>query len=155
MAEVKRLNYFNGQFLVEKDFQDEQKYEVDMRRRLNAGLHSWGVAGGLTVTKSGDKQVTVAAGLAVNRDGAEIVLSAPQTVDLTPFGANAVVFLTAAYREVFDPRRSLHLGRPGQLHTHHGAPAPGGEDRVAARRRHGGATGEDCAGRRRQRASTD
>jgi hypothetical protein len=103
MAEVKRLNYFNGQFLVEKDFQDEQKYEVDMRRRLNAGLHSFGVVGGLGVTKSGDKQVTIAPGVALNRDGAEIVLTAPLAVDMTPFGANATVFLTIAYKEVLDP----------------------------------------------------
>jgi hypothetical protein len=33
---VKRLHYFDHQFLVEADFTDEQAYHVGMRRRLTA-----------------------------------------------------------------------------------------------------------------------
>ena len=32
---IKRLHYFDRQFLVEADFTDEQQYHLDMRRRLN------------------------------------------------------------------------------------------------------------------------
>ena len=103
MADIKRLNYFNGQFLVAQDFQDEQAYHLALRRRHGGALHTWGVAAGLFVAKTGDKQVTVSAGMAINRDGAEIVLPAPQAVDLTSFGANAAVFITIAFRELFDP----------------------------------------------------
>jgi hypothetical protein len=104
MTDVKRLNYFTSQFLVEKDFKDEQGYFVDMRRRHNQLLHTWGVAdGGLQVLQAGDKLVTVGVGMAVDKDGREIVLLEAQTKDLTAFGANADVYLTLTYQEVSDP----------------------------------------------------
>ena len=43
---IKRLRYFDNQFLVEADFTDEQKYHLEMRRRLNRALHSFGIAAG-------------------------------------------------------------------------------------------------------------
>ena len=30
---IKRLNYFNHQFLEEQDFREEQQYQIEMRRR--------------------------------------------------------------------------------------------------------------------------
>jgi hypothetical protein len=105
MAEVKRPNYFTSQFLVEKDFKDEQAYHVDLRRLHNQVLHSWGIATGLEVTKTGNKQVSVSPGTAIDQQGREIVLPnnpAPAPIDLASFGANADVFLTIVYREVFD-----------------------------------------------------
>ena len=71
MADIKRLHYFNHQFLVEADFTDEQTYHLEMRRRLNAALHGFGAGDGLAVTRSGDKEVTVTAGIAVDREGRE------------------------------------------------------------------------------------
>ena len=47
---IKRLRYFNHQFLRVEDFQEEQDYHLRMRRRLNRVLHTWGVAEGLQVT---------------------------------------------------------------------------------------------------------
>lgn len=102
MADIKRLNYFNYQFLVEKDFNDEQDYHLGMRRRHNAALHSWGVANGLAVSKTGNKEVTIGPGIALDGSGREIVLRDPAAVDLTSFGPNASVHLTIAYEEVFD-----------------------------------------------------
>jgi len=46
MAEIKRVNYFTYQFLVEKDFTDEQAYHLGMRRRHNRLHHIWGVRKG-------------------------------------------------------------------------------------------------------------
>ena len=58
MTNIKRLNYFDAQFLGETDFTDEQTYHLEMRRRHNRLLHSWGVAdGGFPTTKSGDKTI--------------------------------------------------------------------------------------------------
>ena len=83
MADIKRLNYFNSQFLVEKDFNDEQAYHLGMRRRHNRTLHTWGVAdGGLSVTKTSDgKGVSIGLGMAIDRDGQEIVLLDAQIVE--------------------------------------------------------------------------
>lgn len=49
---VKRLNYFNGQFLKEKDFQEEQSYHRENQRLHNKNLHSWGIVEGLELSFS-------------------------------------------------------------------------------------------------------
>ncbi len=104
IRDIKRLNYFTGQFLVEKDFNDEQAYHVDMRRLHNRWLHSWGVAnGGLQVEKKADKTLAVAAGLAIDKDGNEIVVLKPHEVSLdSAVAANATVYVTARYQDVWD-----------------------------------------------------
>jgi hypothetical protein len=104
MTEIKRLNYFTGQFLVEKDFQDEQAYHLEMRRRHNRYLHSWGVADGLQVAGGPDiKTLRVGAGLAIDNLGQEIVLLnlyqlSPDDLD-GPFQPNATVYVTARYED--------------------------------------------------------
>lgn len=102
MADIKRVNYFTHQFLVEKDFDDEQDYHIDMRRRHNRVNHSWGVAEGLDVTKTENKKVTISPGMSIDKDGQEIVLLEPLPVDLTAFGSNTDVYLSISYQEVFD-----------------------------------------------------
>src|SRR5262245_54231064 len=99
---VKRLHYYDQQFLVEADFTDEQKYHLDMRRRLNALLHSFGIAQGLDVIRSGTRQVTVKAGVGIDASGREMVLETDTIVDvsnLTTFPAGAPVFVTIGYQE--------------------------------------------------------
>ena len=89
---IKRLHYFNNQFLVEADFTDEQKYHLDMRRRLNRVLHAFGIAEGLDVAKSSNKSVTVRQGVALDRLGREMIVEADPVVDLSnaaQFPANA------------------------------------------------------------------
>ncbi|MDF0664874.1 MAG: hypothetical protein P0119_02235 [Nitrospira sp.] len=111
MADVKRLNYFTSQFLVEKDFTDEQGYLMNMRRRHNQLLHTWGIAdGGLQVTKSADKIIGISSGMAVDKDGRELVLLDARSEDLTKFGSNADVYITAKYEEVFDPGDHYTVG---------------------------------------------
>ncbi len=82
MADIKRLHYFNHQMLVEDDFTDEQTYHLGMRRRHNRALHKFGVAEGLNVRKTGEKEVTVDPGTAIDRDGKEIIQGADFVVDL-------------------------------------------------------------------------
>ena len=53
---IKRLHYFNQQFLTEKDFTDEQNYHLQRRRQHNQFLHSFGIAAGLTVEKTAVKE---------------------------------------------------------------------------------------------------
>jgi hypothetical protein len=104
-APVKRLKYFTTQFLVEKDFTDEQSYHRDMRRRHNRFLHSWGVANGFEITH--DKTtIEVGPGAAIDKDGNEIVLVAPPIppLDLKTFPVGHPVYITACYhQEPTDP----------------------------------------------------
>jgi hypothetical protein len=112
---IKRLHYYDQQFLVEADFTAEQRYHLDMRRRLSRVLHTAGIAEGLEVLKTGARQVTVKAGTAIDAVGRELVLEADQPVDLsnlTNFPAGGTVFVTIAYQEAqTDP--STATGAPG------------------------------------------
>ncbi len=101
---MKRLIYFDKQFLREPDFTDEQAYHLGMRRRLNAVLHTSGVADGLDVVRKSDSEITVASGIAIDTAGREIVLDADQTLDLgTQLQPNAKVVVAIAYTETPDP----------------------------------------------------
>ncbi|MBW4643005.1 MAG: hypothetical protein KME23_08435 [Goleter apudmare HA4340-LM2] len=104
MAEIKRLNYFTSQFLIEDDFQDEQAYHRELRHRHNQLLHSWGVVEGLIVSKTGDKQVTISSGVAINKDGKEIILpSEPPPPPLNLSGTGDVL-VTIEYQDVTDEK---------------------------------------------------
>jgi hypothetical protein len=72
--QVKRLNYFTGEYLIDEDFRAEQAYHITMRRLHNSRLHGSGVVDGLEVNVSGGK-VTVEPGLALDRDGREIIVA--------------------------------------------------------------------------------
>jgi len=112
---VKRLHYYDQQFLVEADFTDEQKYHVDQRRRHSALLHTFGIAQGLEVIRSGTRQVTVKAGAAIDRTGRELVLESDTVIDLsnlTTFPGGQPVFVAITYQEAqTDP--STATGAPG------------------------------------------
>jgi hypothetical protein len=103
-SEIKRLNYYNSQFLKENDFNDEQLYHNQMRRFHNRALHTWGIVQGLEVAQVSDTaSVTVSPGIAIDRLGQEIVL--PETSDkkiLDAFAAGAKVYVTIRYADVFD-----------------------------------------------------
>ena len=103
MADIKRLNYFNYQFLVDKDFEDEQAYHLQMRRRHNRQMHTPGVADGLSVTKVAANQVRISPGTAIDRDGREIVLDDARVHTLVTGGNNVDVFLAISYQDVSDP----------------------------------------------------
>ncbi|MBO1351115.1 MAG: tail fiber protein [Hormoscilla sp. GUM202] len=99
----KRLRYFDGQFLKDDDFIDEQKYHLDRERRPLKCLTIAGVCEGLTVTDGSKKEVTVAPGMAIDSEGRQIVLESPEEVDLTGFvpetGQTKQVNLFIAYHE--------------------------------------------------------
>jgi hypothetical protein len=78
----KRVRYFDGQFLQDQDFIDEQDYQLDREHRHNRLLHAPGVAEGLAVTSAAANQVTVAPGTALDSDGHQLVLAQATTVDL-------------------------------------------------------------------------
>ena len=96
---VKRLNYFNHQFLEEQDFRDEQHYHLEMRRRHNRALHLWGVADGLRVVRSGNREITVEPGFAIDREGRELVIAGPLTREVTSAEHRGHLHVVLSYTE--------------------------------------------------------
>ncbi|GKS69030.1 hypothetical protein W03_10340 [Nitrosomonas sp. PY1] len=97
--DIKRLNYFTGQFLEAQDFQDEQKYHIEMRRRLNRLLYSPGaVENGFEVEKIGDKRIRINAGFAIDALGQELFLTTLLEKDID-FKSNAVVYVALCYHQ--------------------------------------------------------
>ena len=97
---VKRLNYYDHQFLRAPDFSDEQNYHLSMRRQHNGLLHTSGVAQGLDATAAaGGTVVNVTAGVAIDSNGREIVLPGDVQLDLSGEAVGTTVFLTIEYDE--------------------------------------------------------
>ena len=102
---IQRLNYFNGQFLRANDFNLEQDYHLSMRRRHNKNAHTPGIVHGLEVV-AGTSQVTVKAGMAIDKDGREIVLEADTTLPISATNSNTYVVI-ALEEEKTDPAVAL------------------------------------------------
>jgi hypothetical protein len=75
MSAIDRLLYYDGEFLRAFDFQDEQSYHMEMRRRLNRYLHLPGIVQGLQLiddVQAMVHSVSIQPGLAVDAFGREI-----------------------------------------------------------------------------------
>jgi hypothetical protein len=83
ITDVKRLNYYEGEYLGAVDFEAEQEYHRDMRRRHNLGPHTWGIVTGLDITQflnggpNSEVDVFVQPGVAVDGYGREIIVFGP------------------------------------------------------------------------------
>jgi uncharacterized protein YjbI with pentapeptide repeats len=109
---VKRMNYYQYQFLNVGDFTAEQDYHRAMRYRHNRALHSRGVAEGLDVTpKSNQLAVTVSPGLAIDGEGREMVVLPPGR-DVTLAGLPGDVNVLIEYQAVEDDP-AASTGTPG------------------------------------------
>ncbi len=78
---VKRVRYFDGLFLKDQDFIDDQKYHTDRQRRPNLLLRVAGICDGLAVLVE-NNQVKVTQGSALDNHGRLIVLSETLSIDL-------------------------------------------------------------------------
>jgi len=88
---IDRVRYYDGEFLRAFDFNDEQTYHMEMRRRLNRYLHVPGIARGLELQYSNDGgvgQVSILPGLAIDAFGREIYVFAPYTLGNADVTAN-------------------------------------------------------------------
>lgn len=112
---VKRLNYYNHQFLRAPDFSDEQNYHLTMRRLHNSSLHTWGIVQGLQVALASGgtgTAVTVNAGVAIDSAGREMVLPSDTNLELGGVAAGTTVIVTITYNEQqSDP--TTEAGGPG------------------------------------------
>jgi hypothetical protein len=99
-----RVRFFDGQYLIDQDFVDEQKYHLDRERRLGKVLRITGIAEGLAVASSAGQpnKVTIGPGTAIDSDGRQIVLAKERTLDLpaTVFNNKSAIKLYIIYREL-------------------------------------------------------
>lgn len=93
-----RVRFFNGQFLVDQDFIDEQKFHLDRERRQSRMLRLTGISSGLTITLTGG-EATVAAGMAVDGLGRHLVLAADTPLELTDFSGSVTVDVHLVHQE--------------------------------------------------------
>lgn len=100
-AVTRRVRFFDGQFLVDQDFIDEQKYHLDRERRLGKVLRITGIVDGLAVTSGQANTVRVSAGTAIDGDGRQVVLAQDRAVDLPAamFNDKQGIKLQILYRE--------------------------------------------------------
>ncbi|MGQ0778529.1 MAG: hypothetical protein ACT4NY_29650, partial [Pseudonocardiales bacterium] len=97
----KRVRFFDGQFLQDQDFIDEQKYHLDRERRQSQLLSVTGILSGLTVVKGGAYHVTVTKGVAVDALGRQLVLAAETDLRLPDkFAAKKDIELHLVYQEI-------------------------------------------------------
>jgi hypothetical protein len=105
----KRLRYFDGQFLKDQDFIDEQKYHIDRQRRPLRQLHVSGIVEGLTMqqgTLDNPEELsraTVMPGTAIDRQGRQLVLGSPKNVALKDFvlaSSNRLLEVYISYQEI-------------------------------------------------------
>src|SRR5215469_2460472 len=94
ITDIERLNYYEGEFLGAVDFQAEQEYHRDMRRRHNVGQHTWGIVSGLDIAQvpvpgstSNAVDVYIQPGMAVDGFGREIVVLNKTQLTLDLFAA--------------------------------------------------------------------
>jgi hypothetical protein len=83
MSSIDRVRYYDGEFLRAFDFNDEQTYHMEMRRRLNRYLHLYGIVHGLNLQGTQDAgvtQVSFLPGMAIDALGREIYVFAPYTL---------------------------------------------------------------------------
>ncbi|HMK56392.1 MAG TPA: hypothetical protein VK448_07135 [Dissulfurispiraceae bacterium] len=80
----KRVRYFHGMLLTERDFQEEQLYLLEKRRLQNRMLHGWGVVCGLGIkpTTPESSKIVITPGMALDCFGNEIVVCADFEIDL-------------------------------------------------------------------------
>jgi hypothetical protein len=87
-ADIKRLKFYEKQFLRVRDFRDEQAYHIEMRRRHQIAHHTWGIVVGLQMTpEPTSKSWSVAPGLAVDGFGREIVVPEAEALDRNQIAA--------------------------------------------------------------------
>ena len=94
----RRVRYFDGQFLKDQDFIDDQKYHIDRQRRTNQLLHVSGICSGLTIKVDNDqKTYTLEPGTALDSQGRFLILSEVQSASIDVATGNLDVFI--AYQE--------------------------------------------------------
>ncbi|AOX02073.1 hypothetical protein BJP34_23895 [Moorena producens PAL-8-15-08-1] len=114
----KRVRYFDGEFLKDQDFIDEQKYHIDRQRRLDQFLRVSGICDGLTL-KTDTNQVIVTPGTALDSEGRQIILSTDSSpINLSAHNNNEVYLVISYQEEQSDQTTDGGLGSSGARRWH-------------------------------------
>ncbi|HEX3048551.1 MAG TPA: tail fiber domain-containing protein [Bacillota bacterium] len=104
--EIQRMHFFDGLFLTAEEFNLEQDYYRKIHYRHNRHLHGPGIVRGLEVKKSGAKEVTVSAGVALNQvhEGGEdiskeIILGQKEVIDLSKYSSGDTIYIYLSLEE--------------------------------------------------------
>ncbi|MFV1950652.1 MAG: hypothetical protein ACC630_01650, partial [Nitrospinota bacterium] len=140
--EVKRMNYFNGLFLTEEEFNLEQNYHIRMRRLHNRSFHGWGIISGLEVIPGPEgNQVTVKPGMAINKveiggadAGQEIILLEETVIDI-----NGKKYIYIKYKEQEEDKlpdrgldKPIHVREKSEITASETKPVNEGENIILA-----------------------
>lgn len=89
---IRRVQYYDGQYLRLGEFTDEQSYHIGMRRRHNLAGHSWGIVRGLYLDfidrkpkQDFGREPVVQPGMALDGYGRELVAANPLPIDTAQF----------------------------------------------------------------------
>jgi hypothetical protein len=104
---AKRVHYFTHMFLREQDFNDEQAYHLEARRRHNRLLHTWGVVEGLEVHQHGEFEIVIDPGMAIDKEGREIVVAQSIKRNLSSFSHDTEAYITLQYLEEMEEEDHL------------------------------------------------
>lgn len=112
---VQRLRYFDGEYLRSYDFTDEQSYHIEMRRQMNLRLHLHGIVYGLEIIMDQDSVLpngplffSIQQGMAIDKTGREIIVTAPYSLTETLTGPG----LSAGWYEVWICYQESETGVP-------------------------------------------
>jgi hypothetical protein len=92
---IERLRYYDREYLRSFDLEAEQRYHVEMRRRLNLALHLSGIVDGLglrqdTVAQGAPPQFSIGPGMAIDEFGREIVVFESHPIDDADFRGSRI-----------------------------------------------------------------
>ncbi|WP_437275939.1 hypothetical protein WME90_32450 [Sorangium sp. So ce375] len=98
---LSRVRYYDGEYLKDDEFIDEQKYHIDRRQRHDRLLHVAGVCEGLGLALANATTVKVSAGTAIDAQGRTILVGADQTLAIKPEN-NGALYVQLSFGEVAD-----------------------------------------------------
>ena len=122
-----RVRFHDRQFLQAQDLRDEQDYHMQMRRRHNLALHSWGVVAGLQLLIDGTgsrASLRVVQGMAIDGYGREVVLAYARQEPMEKLD------VSAAYEVWIEYARRMPDAPPGQANPSRSCAVP---DQAAGR----------------------
>jgi hypothetical protein len=111
---IDRVHFYERQYLRAFDLEAEQLYHIEMRRRLNIALHTWGIVDGLDLRESETvpglpKEFYISRGMAIDPFGRELIVPADRTITTADLDRNRITdvnefFLSIVYkRELSTP----------------------------------------------------
>jgi hypothetical protein len=113
-SSIDRVHFFERQYLRAYDLEAEQLYHIEMRRRLNIGLHTWGIVAGLDLRESQTvpdipKEFYISRGMAIDAYGRELIVPVDRPITTADLDRNRITdlgefFLSIVYkRELTTP----------------------------------------------------